>query len=560
MKYRFSYQNPLEHFIDVQFEIENILNDEITLHLPSWRPGRYEIANFAKNIKQLAVYNGQNEPIEVHKISKDSWSVNTRNIDYLVVHYSYYAFAMDAGNSWLDEHQLYLNFINCCLYVEGRLDEVCEVELDVPSDYESATGLEKLGQFRFKANTYYQLVDSPLISSNSLKRIQYDVDQVEFNIWIQGELPRTDDQVIADFKSFTEKQIAVMGPFPCKDYHFLFQCLPYRHYHGVEHFNSTTIAIGPSEELAERPRYKKLLGVSCHELFHTWNVIRLRPKEMVPYNFKSENYHKTGFVTEGITTYYGDLFLVRSGVWSVDEFLEELNDMLKRHFENPGRTNMSVADSSFDLWLDGYQRGVPGRKVSIYNEGGLAALILDLKIRLKWNHQRSLDDVMRMMWDLYGKNFSGYTLEDYQKCAETVFDESLCDYFNDYILGTTPFDSALEGLFDDIDLKFKLQSPEKVEERIFGFRLSGSRITLISASSPASQLLSIKDRILKVNGEDFEDEMEFRESPSIELEIDRFSRIVKVTLEADGLEHFQIYQVALHENQQSTDLVRWLEQ
>ncbi len=557
MHYKFSYSNPNTHFIHVEVRIDAITQPELVIHLPSWRPGRYEIANFSKNILNLKVTDNGDSSLKVSKNSKDSWVIQTEGRDSITVHYSYYAFAMDAGNSWLDEEQFYINFINCAIYADGFLNEPCTVSLDVPLDYKCATGLTQIDNHSFSAASYYQLVDSPLIASNSLRQIKYSVQDHDFNIWIQGDLPKTDQELIKDFERFTQVQVDAMGEFPCSDYHFLFQCLPYKHYHGVEHFNSTIITIGPSAELAERQRYKKLLGVSCHELFHTWNVIRLRPKEMVPYSFKEENYHKTGFITEGITTYYGDLFLVRSGVFSVSEYVEELNELFKKHYNNQGRRNMSVANSSYDLWLDGYESGIPGRKVSIYNEGALAALILDLLIRLKWTHTKSLDDVMRLMWREYGRNLNGYAEDDYRKCAEEIFGESLDEYFDDFIYGTSPFEKALRPLLETCGFTFTLMDAEKSEERNFGFRLSGNQIIQIATGSEAEELLSLKDKILKVNGQEFVKEQEF--DGEISLEIERFAKIKMVQLNASSKSFFQVYQVEISDTG-NHHLKKWFNQ
>ena len=412
LKYSISFKNPQSQIVDICVEAPCSDISSMIFKLPNWRPGRYQIQNFAKRIKSVKAKNEVGDVIGLRKVNKSTWEVDTVGSDSIKVFYQYHAAAMDAGNSWLDDEQLYLNFINCMLYAEEHLNDSLKVSLDLPDSYTIACGLEKESKNCLISPSFYRLADSPMIASPSLRRIEFKNSGIDFIIWIQGELVISDEQLIQDFDAYTSKQIEVMGSFPCQEYHYLFQILPYKHYHGVEHWNSTVITLGPSELIAKREGYLNLLGVSSHELFHTWNVIRLRPKEMTPYNFEEENYHKTGFITEGVTTYYGDLFLARSGVFSLEEYLAEVNKLLKRHYENDGRKNMSVADSSFDLWLDGYEKGVPGRKVSIYNEGALATLILDLTIRLKFQNKKSLDDVMRLMWDDFGVNESGYTTAD----------------------------------------------------------------------------------------------------------------------------------------------------
>jgi predicted metalloprotease with PDZ domain len=186
----------------------------------------------------------------------------------------------------------------------------------------------------------------------------------------------------------------------------------------VEHTNSTVIALGPSYGVMNNKGYEDLLGVSSHELFHAWNIKTIRPVEMMPYDYSRENYSRLGYVAEGVTTYYGDVMLLRSGVFTEEQYLKTFNELLEKHFNNFGRLNLSVADSSFDTWLDGYKQGVPGRKASIYTEGALCAFMLDIIIRKNSNNKRSLDDLMRLLYEEFGKKQRGYSEGEYKSAAE----------------------------------------------------------------------------------------------------------------------------------------------
>ena len=546
IRYHIGYDNALTHFIKVICTFQST-GTETELRLPAWRPGRYQVQNFAKNIRSFEVRQF-GKVVRSRKASKDSWLV-AHEPGEVQVSCEYYAFKMDAGNSWLDEEQLYLNFINFALYLPEQMNEKHQVVLDIPQDYRVATGLEEVGTFTFECESFYALVDSPLMASNSLRQVSYEVGGHDFHIWIQGELPQTDEALIADFMPFTKLQMEVMGGFPCPAYHFLIQCLPYKHYHGVEHLNSTVITIGPGHELAERKLYKEFLGVSCHELFHTWNVIRIRPAEMSPYQFDKENYHETGFVTEGVTTYYGDLFLAQSGVFSQEEYLAEINKLLKRHYSNEGRKNYSVAASSYDLWLDGYERGIPGRKVSIYNEGALAAMMLDLKIRQKWEHEKSLNDVMNLMWTRHQWQEGGYTYADYQNAAEEVYGGSLADYFSQIISGTDPYEEELAGLFETHGLSLTESFPEKPEERDFGLRILTHQgryiIDEIAKGSNAEQVLSRGDEVIKLDEKDFDGN--WPDLETVTLSINRYGRKLSLSLEKESVQYFAGRQVSLDE-------------
>ena len=135
----------------------------------------------------------------------------------------------------------------------------------------------------------------------------------------------------------------MFGGFPVADYHFLNQILPYKHYHGVEHTNSTVITLGPAELLMTEGLYKELLGVSSHELFHTWNIKSIRPAELLPYDYTQEKYFRTCYIAEGITTYYGEYLLARSGVRTAEQYFQELNTVLRKHYDDDGRYNLSLS-------------------------------------------------------------------------------------------------------------------------------------------------------------------------------------------------------------------------
>ncbi len=230
---------------------------------------------------------------------------------------------------------------------------------------------------------------------------------------------------------------------------------------------STVLVLGPNDE--GEGLYQDLLGVASHELFHAWNIIRIRPAELLPYDFTRENYFTTCFVAEGVTTYYGDLMLRQSGIFSDEEYLKELQVLFKRHFENSGLAFQSLTESSWDLWLDGYEKGVPDRKVSVYHKGAIAALILDLHIRRSTNHARSLDQVMQRMWQQFGKPFIGYTLDDYRAVTESVAGESLAWYYDLCIFGNQPLQTTLNEYLAWVGLQVVQEEP--TAEQPGGIRL-----------------------------------------------------------------------------------------
>lgn len=461
MHYQISVTDPASHFLNITYTIPEITSDHIEIQLPAWRPGRYEIQNFAKNIQFIEAISISGDKLPLRKITKDRWEIKTNSEKTVQIRYSFFAAIQNAGSSYVDEELWYLNFINFCFYTEGRINDPCSVSLALPENFEIACGLESAGPHQLIAKDFYQLVDSPLLASETLQKSDYVVRGVQFHIWMHGNLKPNWKRIQRDFRRFSREQIATMGEFPEADYHFLNLILPNAFYHGVEHHNSTMIVLGPDDE--GEGLYTDLLGVSSHELFHAWNIIRIRPIELLPYDFTKENYFVTCFVAEGCTTYYGDLFLRRAGVFDDEAYVKELQVYMKRHFENNALASQSLAESSFDLWLDGYEKGIPHRKVSVYHKGALVAMILDLFLRKKSNHESSLDTVMQVLWQRYGKPFVGYTVEDYQNVVEEIAGEKLDWYWKECIFTNEPLETRLNEALAFVGLQMTIFSNGNIQ-------------------------------------------------------------------------------------------------
>ncbi len=509
--YRFTSLQPRLHFVEIEMEAE-VQAGELRLQLPAWRPGRYELGNFARNVRSFRVHDGQGKPLPFRKMTKDCWQVEVPVATQLKVAYQYYAADLNAGSTYVDAQQLYVNPVNCCLYIEGRMGEDCTVELLLPPAYRVATGMEVVqleemaGQTRIllRAGGFHELADSPFIASASLQHHTFRLEETLFHIWIQGECRPDWDRIITDFKAFSAAQVEAFGEFPTKEYHFLLQVLPFTFYHGVEHLTSSVNALGPGYDLMGG-RYIDLLGLCSHELYHAWNIKSIRPAEMWPYDYTRENYFRTGYVAEGVTTYMGDYFLLASGVFTVDQYLDELSQQVQKHLDNFGRHNYSVAESSFDTWLDGYVPGVPGRKVSIYTEGCLLAFMTDVLLFNYSEGRYRLHDVMRTLYSEYAQQGRGYTEQDYQHLIEKYAGKDFTQFFKRYVNGTESYLPLLEECLSYLGMELKSLPTTPVADRHYGFRLSEtvqqSTVTAVYPGSGAalSGLLP-GDQVQAVNG------------------------------------------------------------
>ncbi len=451
MHYQVSISNAAEHFIQLKWRIPNLHQPTICLQLPAWRPGRYELANYAKNIRCLHITNEQGIPVPFKKITKDCWEVNCAGCHELIVQYEYYANQYDAGACYADAEQLYINPVNCMMYAHGRMDEAYTVEVLLPENYSIACQLPLIKTTLHAAN-FDELADSPFIASAHIQHHVFMVAETRIHFWFQGKHDLPIDKLEADTIAYAQAQIHLFGELPCKDYHFLYIIHPYTFRHGVEHAGSTVIVMGKSEQEIRDEFYDSLLAISSHELFHLWNIKRIRPTEMLPYDFTRENYSTLGYVYEGVTTYYGDQILLRCGAWSWEQYCSSFNSDLKRHLNNPGRFNYSVAASSFDTWLDGYVPGIAGRKVSIYIEGMLAALIADLMIINHSEGKYSLDDVLKALYNNF-KEGKGYDEAYYKQLLEQFAGISFDAYFNEVIHGIGKIEIWLTQYLDKMGCK-----------------------------------------------------------------------------------------------------------
>jgi predicted metalloprotease with PDZ domain len=311
--------------------------------------------------------------------------------DPVQVRYRFTAARLDAGSTWADDQLLYVNPVNCLLFHPDLAEAPVTVHLpDIPGDWRIATALlaERTEDGRhLHAKGTQHLMDSPWIAAPEadLHHDTYEVDGHPFHIHVWGQRHYDAEAFLEAHRKFTESQMTAFGWLPVPEYHFLYLFPDFPARHGVEHEASTVIAWGPAHGITcaegdPSPGYEEVIDIASHELVHTWNVKRFRPTEWMPYDFTGPSPSRMGYIAEGVTTYLGDLFLLEAGVIELEGWLRRFEKLLTRHLWNPGRLQTSVADSSFDTWLDGYSLGVPHRRGNIYVEGAVLAFLCDVAL------------------------------------------------------------------------------------------------------------------------------------------------------------------------------------
>lgn len=539
IRYTIQCKNPVSQFIELELEINLEKSESVKLQLPAWRAGRYQLADYAQNIRNLCVFDSEGNFILAEKTSKDCWEFSAKKAGIHRVTYEYFCGKMDAGSCWVDDEQVYLNLVNCCFEVLEKSDVAVEVRLDLPQFSNQISTLIPIIGSVWKAKGFQMLADSTILASKNLIHWHYLVRGTQFHVWFQGKIHFDQNQFLTHFKSFSSRLIQSFGEFPESEYHFIFQLLPYPHYHGVEHRHGTVITFGPAVSLADPEQMEELLGISCHELYHAWNVCRIRPVELLLYDFSKETYTKAGLLLEGITTYMGDLYLLKSGVYDLPTYLKHLEKVIARESASFGWRNQTIAESSFDLWLDGYVAGIPDRKVNIYTHGALLALCIDV---LLLKNGSSLSQIMKEMWERFGKPFKGYSMADFEQLVFEKFSDKteILSFFSKYVNGKKDLFPTLQSQLSAIGIEMTAIQSKDWSFHEFGIRASSEGIIIqLHPDSKAYSSLIRNDRILNWPIE------KSAGSSNLKLQIDRNGRSLDIILDNENKSFYPSFQLMI---------------
>lgn len=577
LSYRLTYQQAQHHFISVEWKCPVKKRKKLSVQLPAWRPGRYELGNFAKNVRKFSIQNEKFKSIPFKKIKKDCWEVDTRQSEFIIVKYEYYAADLNAGSTYLDENLFYINPVNCCVYDPELINENLDITIQVPEKFMLACAMKSKSKSKknglqeqvWKAKDFHELADSPIIAGYLLQSKSYQVEKTKFTIWLQGDCKPDWNRMINDFSAFSAAQIKAFGQFPVSEYHFYIHALNFNFYHGVEHQNSSVNALGPAYELMGS-RYIDLLGLCSHELYHAWNIKSIRPIELFPYDYTCENYFRTGYVAEGVTTYLGDYFLLSSAVFSLTDFLTEMNMQMQKHMDNFARLNYSLADSSFDTWLDGYVPGIPERKVSIYTEGCLTAFMTDILLLENSGNKYSLHTVMKYLYDEFYQKGKGYSEEDYWNIVEKLAGISFLQFRKKYIDGSESYLKLLEECMHYLGFSLNQLDCLTDAENKYGIKIletpQASVISSIHPDSPNYKTgLSLNDRLLFINDKqvnmDAHKWISYFKGAKIKLTVQRANEQKEITISPSTKPTFRQWRWMKSEkitDQQQKNYKRWL--
>ncbi|MFC5550039.1 M61 family metallopeptidase [Massilia aerilata] len=433
--------------------------------LPAWIPGSYMIREFARNIVRIRA-EAKDQAVELVKLDKHTWRA-APVAGPLTLHYEVYAWDLSVRAAHLDQTHGFFNGTSVFLRVQGQDAGPQQVDIQRPgdpaaADWRVATSLPELGAKRYGFGTYIaadydELIDHP-VEMGDFALASFKAHGIPHDIVVTGRVPNLDmERLQQDLKAICETQIAFFEPktkkAPMDRYVFLTMAVG-DGYGGLEHRASTALICARNDlpttaapRTAERSEgYITFLGLCSHEYFHTWNVKRIKPAVFAPYDLQVENYTPLLWLFEGFTSYYDDLMLVRSGIISEATYFKLLGKTVGAVWRGSGRTKQSIAESSFDAWTKYYRQdeNAPNAIISYYTKGSLVGLAFDLTIRAKTGGAKSLDDLMRALWERYGRDFyagaSGSGRGVTEKEVEALFDEvsglRLKSLFDRHVRGT----------------------------------------------------------------------------------------------------------------------------
>ena len=528
--------------------------------MPVWTPGSYLVREFARNVQDFAA-TAAGQPLKWEKINKNTWRINTAGAREWQATYRVYANELSVRTSELNSSHAFWNNANILMYLDGFLKSPSTVRVLGPDIWKVATGLPAvLGQKNtFRAENFDVLYDSPFEVSN-FKTLIFNVKGIPHRIVIDGEGNYDPERMRRDVQKIVETSVEVMGgEIPYRDYTFILH-LRANAGGGLEHLNSTALgyprfgftirsgdratSASPTATGTPERDYRGFLSLVSHEFFHLWNVKRIRPDALGPFDYTQENYTKLLWVAEGITDYYSDLLLRRGGLITENEFLTATARSIQMLQDTPGRMEQSVEESSFDTWIKFYRpdENTVNSQVSYYDKGAILGLLLDLEIRKRSNNAKSLDDVLRYLYAEFFKKNRNYGPEDFQKASELMAGSSLDEFFKRFVRGTDELDynAALEAA----GLRLET-NPAGVERVYFGadVRQDGERllVTRVYAGSPAyEQGLNTGDQIVALDNmrvtKDFFDRRMAEKKPGdlINLTIFRFDDLSTLLIKLGG--------------------------
>jgi len=438
---------PASHLFEITLEIRGWRSPVLDLKMPVWTPGSYLVREYARHVQDFAATAHQ-QPLSWGKVGKNHWRIDTASTDSVTVTYRLYANELTVRTNHLDSTHGYFNGAATFFYIPGYEKAPLRITLVPPhSTWAIATTLPPVpGEAHtFEAPDFDTLVDCPVeIGEHTTYTFDVLGKPHQFTVWGHSNLEP--EALVRDTRRIVEAEAALFGGLPYDRYLFLLH-LSNQGYGGLEHKDSCTLNYSRFV-FRSVEKYNRFMQLVAHEFFHLWNVKRIRPKALEVFNYDGECYTPSLWFSEGTTSYYDLLLPLRAGIYDTRTFLRELSREITRFLNTPGRRVQILSESSFDAWIKLYRRDAnsDNSQISYYLKGEMVSFLLDLLIRAQHGNGRSLDDVMRQMWQQFGQDEIGFLPEQLEATIASVAGVDLQDFFARFLHSTEelPFDTYLE--------------------------------------------------------------------------------------------------------------------
>lgn len=416
------------HYLDVTMRYSGERPDTLTLKMPVWAPGYYEILDFPKHLCDFASSDEKGNALEWDKQGKNAWRVVATGVEGdIVVKYRIYANERDVASSRVDDKAAFVASNGVFMYVDGDTDHPATVTLNVPDNWHSvSTGMkaDSTGVNKYFAPSFDVLYDSPLLLGNHrIDKFHHEGHDYE----MAYETPEgVDESGFEDcFKKIVSAATEVMQDVPYDNYTLIHMG---KGQGGLEHLNSQACYTDGTYRFPDRMEWLNFLAFTAHEYFHLYNVKTIRPIELGPFDYDKEACTPLLWFSEGITCYYEALLLYRAGIATEDEMFALISDYMKMDESYPGHLHQSLRQSSYDIWLDfmNPDENTHDVRINYYFRGPVVGLIMDLEIKRLSSGKRSLDDLMRLLYNRFHKEQGrGFTEEEFWAAVDEVAGASM---------------------------------------------------------------------------------------------------------------------------------------
>ncbi len=502
INYTLSIENPHRNYfnIEISYDVQN--QEYIDFIMPAWTPGSYVIKDWSKNVIDVHAKNDVDSVLACYKIDKQTWRVKVEQSKIIRFSYKVYAYSLNNPyHAHIEKDFAYFNGAVIFMYIEGKKDLLCNLEFKYPDDWEVHTSLQtKLSEDKYQAINFDEFIDCPAFLGK-LHTFSFDVQGKEHFVVFNGWFEINEDQITDDLAKMVNWFYGVFGELPYKHYTFFLRVAEPGS-GGIEHLYSNVSCVTPQSlkgDISDAAYYSKFLMLESHEYFHLFNVKRIRPIGLGPFDYTDEVYTKMLWVSEGFTSYYTHRPLSKAGVIDENKVLESWSTYVNRLINNTALHLKSVSQYSFDAWL---RSEIPDYSFrTYYTKGAIIALLIDIEMRLKSNHEKNLDDFFKYLYENVYKKNQTFVLESFYNYIKEYSNIDFSDFFENYVTGIDELPIA--EYLDRIGLDLKVDS----EIPFFGIKLDAknSKAALVSfvyPNSPADKLkISRGDQLVSIDRE-----------------------------------------------------------